>query len=74
MKTIKVIYKQFPENEAIALFPNEKWNYDGSLITSYMRVGQHGAASPELIKNLPDATPKQIKELKQELIQVGYNV
>ena len=71
MKT-KVIFKVFKDGEVIALFPDDKWN--ASNITSYMRIGQHGGASPDLLTELKDATPQQYKELKQELIGIGYDI
>lgn len=70
MKT-KVIFKKFDSNEVIALFPDEIADPKGN-ISSYMRIGQHGASSPELIKDLKNATPKEYFSLKRELESIGY--
>jgi len=67
------VYRVFPESDVIALFPNEIVDSAGN-INSYQRIGQHGAASPLLIKELKRATPKQYAALKRELIKIGYNV
>jgi hypothetical protein len=56
-------------NEVIALFPtigNNKY------IQSYMHVGQHSDACPELINELKPATKKQYSDLLNELISIGY--
>lgn len=67
-----VIFKKFPEGDVIALMPEETWN--NSQITSYMRIGQHGGASPELVDELQDATKQERKSLLKELQNIGYNV
>ena len=69
MKKDKVVFKVFPEGDVIALFPNESY---GGYILSYMHVGQHRYASPELLTDLPDATEEQYAELKKELLNIGY--
>lgn len=73
MKKDKVVFRKFPEGEIIALFPNEKVDLKGN-INSYQHIGQHGGASPELVRELKKATPKEYRELKQELISIGYKL
>jgi hypothetical protein len=72
MKTL-VKFRLFPEGDLIALFPNEIADHQGNIM-SYMRIGQHGAASPELVKELKRATPKQYKSLYNELVSLGYEL
>lgn len=61
------------EGDVVALFPELDWDQQGN-ITSYMHIGQHGGASPELLQN-PKATPEQYADLHEELTEmVGYNL
>ena len=69
---VKVKFRKFEDGEVIALFPEEKWNED--TIASYLHVGQHGGASPELVNDLKPATKKEYAELKAELESLGYEV
>lgn len=66
METTKVIFRIFPEGDVIALFPDEVADMHGNIM-SYQRIGQHGAADPELINELTPARPSQYKALKNEL-------
>ena len=53
MKTelMPVIFRTFKDNGAvIALFPLEPATNDGWTVSSYMHIGQHSAASPELTR------------------------
>lgn len=70
----QVTFKIF-EGELIALFPNELFNenvYGKTMIWSYQRVGQHGAASSKLLK-CKKATPEEYSNLKKELVSIGYD-
>ena len=79
MKT-KILFKKFHSNtrvpneiEVIALFPEEYTNWEKTLISSYMHIGQHSGASPELIDELEEATKEEYRELLEELEHViGY--
>ena len=70
---MKVIYRQFPEGDAIALFPDTIWDSNGN-IASYQKVGQHGGASPDLVNVLEPATAQQVTELSAELMRAGYRL
>lgn len=82
MKTEKtaVIFRTFKENgEVIALFPFEPATNAGWTMESYMHVGQHGSASPELTqggRNCPTrpSEPKEICGLACELRGIGYKL
>lgn len=65
----RVYFREFPEGDVIALFPDDIWDHDGN-IASYQHIGQHGAANPELINELKPA--KNYAALKAELERIGY--
>jgi hypothetical protein len=66
----KVIFRKFSDGEIIALFP-ELPEHD-YLISSYMHVGQHSAASKGLVQTTKLATETEYYELYQELLSLGY--
>ena len=68
----QVHFHKFDTGEVIALFPLIPWSTDH--ITSYMHLGQHGGASPELLTDLAPATPLEYADLKHELTQIGYDL
>ena len=43
-KMTKVVFRRYPDGQVIALFPDIPWSGRRGEITSYMHVGQHGAA------------------------------
>lgn len=61
----------FPEGDVIAI-----WGQPDSrgMLSSYQTVGQHSDASPELLKDLPQATPAQYQALARELRKIGYKL
>ena len=69
----KVIFRKWPDGNVIALFPQIVASVNGYLCQSYEHVGQHGAASPGIVRNTRPAIPKEYKELKKELERIGYN-
>jgi hypothetical protein len=69
-----VIFRKWPKAEGggiIALFPLEPAasEYDCS---SYEHVGQHGAATLDIIHRTRPATPAEYADLKQELESAPY--
>lgn len=66
----RIVFRVFPEGDVIALFPNEESS--PGYISSYQRVGQHGDASRELIRELRPATKKECGPLLKELKRIGY--
>ena len=75
MKTI-VIFRKFPASDGggvIALFPTIAADMRGNLL-SYMHTGQHGAASPDLGRNLRLANPGEYAPLARELESLGYTL
>lgn len=74
MSKTKMIFKKFPEGDVIALFPDEAADYNGNIV-SYQRIGQHSAASPDLLTELPDASKSERAALLRELTSlIGYDV
>lgn len=77
-KTI-VIFKKFgngPINfgngHIIALFPELPGDSDRYTCSSYMHVGQHGAASMDLFRNLETPETWEYASLQAELESIGY--
>lgn len=71
MKT-EIIFRKFKDGEIIAFFPYQYHNIMKGEILSYMHIGQHGGASPELIKELEECTPEEYESLLNELKMIGY--
>lgn len=70
----KTIYRIYPDGEVIALFPQMAVDLGGGLCQSYMHIGQHSGATPQLVINRTKlATPVEYAELQKELEQIGYN-
>ena len=62
--------------EIIALFPEIATDTIGYNCQSYMQVGQHGAASPDIITDTKPANLEDgvVKRLIKELEELGYNL
>lgn len=71
MKT-QVVFRKFPEGDVIALFPNEKADFEGNIM-SYQYLGQHGGACPSLALDLEVPSIEEAQELFIELKRVGYD-
>ena len=67
---VDVHFRVFPDGDVIALFPNDR--VGGGQINSYQRLGQHGGASPALLKDLRKATRSEYGPLLTELKRIGY--
>lgn len=72
----KVIFRKWPAKEdgdVIALFPaiaasvGKPWE-----CSSYQHIGQHGAASVDIMRSTVAATQKESADLKAELQSIGY--
>ena len=73
MKT-KVIFRKFDDGDVIALFPELCGTYKyWSDCLSYMHVGQHGAASVDIVYDTTLATPQEYQDLYAELSNPPYN-
>ncbi len=73
----KVIFRQWKIGcEIIALFPEIATDTIGYNCQSYMHVGQHGAAIPNIIADTKPANLEDgaVKRLIKELTDIGYNL
>lgn len=75
MKT-KTIFREFSDGEIIAVFPQEPWDVDGIYCSSYMHIGQHGAADISICSNktTKPASTDKCQDLIKELENIGYNL
>lgn len=72
MKT-RVIFRKFRSNgEVIALFPDIPGTNSLATCSSYLHVGQHGAASVDLSPYTGIAKPDDYRALREELEHIGY--
>ena len=72
--TTKVVFRRFPNGDIIALFPEERWNRLDYSVSSYMHVGQHGAADYDhVVAGSRPATESEYHNLLTELRAIGYN-
>lgn len=75
-----VVFRKFKKGgDIIALFPTEEVNQYTRDCMSYMHIGQHGAASYNMLVsalNPPtvQATPEEYADLKAELERIGYKL
>jgi len=69
---MKVTFYIDPEGSTFAYFPDEIWDNQNNR-TSYAHVGQHGACSPEYVKECKLATLEQYSDLLAELKNTGYD-
>ena len=65
---LRVVFRLL-EGIPIALFPDVPFDPSGNIM-SYQRVGQHGAASPALVDDLPKASPAEYESLLRELMVI----
>ncbi len=73
----KVIFRMWKSGcEIIALFPEIATDTIGFNCQSFMHVGQHGAASPNIIEDTKPAILEDgaVKRLIKELEGRGYNL
>jgi len=67
------VYFHMLEGDVIALFPDIEADRKGN-ISSYMRIGQHAAASPLLLRETEEAKLSEWLPLYRELVQIGYKM
>ena len=73
----KVIFRQWVYGcQIIALFPEIATDTLGYNCQSYMHVGQHSAASPNIVEDTKPAILEDgaVKKLIKELTELGYNL
>jgi len=73
-KKTKVIFRMFGDGQVIALFPEIATDTIGYYCQSYMHVGQHGAASPDLVGRTKPAKQEDYQQLFDELTEKDYDL
>lgn len=69
----KVVFRRWKDGDIIALFPDEPWRRCDYSTTSYMHVGQHGAADyAGVIAATRTAREDEYHDLLAELRAIGY--
>ena len=69
-----VVFRKM-QGEIIALFAEEPADAEGKLCSSYLHVGQHGAADyHHVIRNSKPAKPDEYADLQKELEGLGYSL
>lgn len=75
---IKVVFRAFRNGDIIALFPEIPANDDAGCCSSYIAIGQHGAATilgpGSIIRFTRPARPNEYTGLRQELAGIGYRL
>ncbi len=72
-ETTRAVFRKYPDGQIIALFPDIPWSRYRGEVTSYMRLGQHGAADyKHVVATTRPATEDEYLDLLAELKQVGY--
>jgi hypothetical protein len=72
----KVIFRQFPEGDIIALFPEVVASPSPWECQSYQHLGQHGSAYPEdvISGTIPAPDSPELADLAAELTALGYRL
>jgi hypothetical protein len=69
----KVIFYREPSEQMIfAYFPEVVWSE--GYFTSYSKIGQHSACSPQYVADLEEATVEEYTSLQDELVSIGYTL
>lgn len=69
----KVVFRKWKNGDIIVLFPDEPWSRSDYSTTSYMHVGQHGAADyVGVIEATRPAREEEFRDLLAELKAIGY--
>ncbi len=73
--TTKVIFRKYRDGDVIALFVQEAADMSPYHCSSYMAIGQHGAADPMLVIGQTKlAKANEYASLKKELAGLGYDL
>lgn len=69
-----VVFRKFPHGDIIALFPEIPGSSDPATCSSYQHIGQHGAASEDLIRDTAKAGYSEFEPLAKEITGLGYRL
>lgn len=75
---MRMIFRKWPKKEGgdvIALFPGIAATVGNEYACeSYQTIGQHGAASVDIVNGTKPAKPAEYADLKTELERIGYTL
>lgn len=72
-ETTRVVFRRYPDGQIIALFPDIPWSGQRGETTSYMHLGQHGAADySHVVATTRPACGSEYRDLLAELERIGY--
>lgn len=72
--TTRVVLRRYPDGQVIALFPDIPWSGQRGEVTSYMHLGQHGAADyAGVIAATRQTREDEYGDLLSELQATGYD-
>lgn len=70
----RTVFRKYPDGQVIALFPDIPWSGRRGEVTSYMHLGQHGAANYcHVVATTKPATEGEYSDLLSELQAIGYD-
>lgn len=70
----RTVFRKYPDGQVIALFPDIPWSGRRGEVTSYMHLGQHGAADYcHVVATTKPVTEGEYGDLLDELSQAGYD-
>lgn len=70
----KVVFRKWKGGDIIALFPDEPWSRHDCTTSSYMHIGQHGAADyAGVVASTRPACEEEYRDLLAELRAIGYD-
>lgn len=71
----KVIFRQWPDGDVIAIFPQIAGDMSPYTCLSYEHIGQHGACDPLLVmRKTKRASRRAFEPLEMELASRGYSL
>lgn len=74
-KTNVIFYKEPETFDIMAFFPNENYfEHESQTKTCYSHIGQHSACHTDYLKECKIAKENEYKDLKNELVGLGYNL
>lgn len=74
MTKVKFLLDTDQPAQIFAFFPDDKYNDNPNLFTSYAHIGQHSACHIDYANECKPASQEQYTPLLKELTQIGYKL
>lgn len=74
MEKTRVVFRQWPNGDIIALFPQIPADNQGYTCSSYEHIGQHGGANPDVVVGQTTYVSSLHPPLAKELEELGYDL